>query len=323
MTNLSLLDKAYNTSTSSSYKKNGKSNSSVSFSLDLARGSSNTNDKDSYVSSPLPPAYSTTYTNTSPVNTSIISRLNKANEDTENEAEEERKSIDMIIKDAEENGITSTSHNDYPISVDTFTKTINIGGHTKGSSQISVNLSSGYRLEFDRENLDIIVGMLDLFSPEDINRILEAVQLDNITKSSEKEKDDNVDSFWNNAGQQLMQSLENSEKPPLETVEYDKENKSVVFVEKSIGNFPGDTPNDEETETKTTSKIITKPDGSRVLMVTITMGDKTFEKSIKLSDKKDNKELNTENTPNIPDNNIDSENSFIAKASEMAKLLIN
>lgn len=323
MTNLSLLDKAYNTSTSNSYKKNSKSNSSVSFSLDLARGSSNTNDKDSYVSSPLPPAYSTTYTNTSPVNTSIISRLNKANEDTKNEAEEERKSIDMIIKDAEENGITSTSHNDYPISVDTFTKTINIGGHTKGSSQISVNLSSGYRLEFDRENLDIIVGMLDLFSPKDINRILEAVQLDNITKSSEKEKDDNVDSFWNNAGQQLMQSLENSEKPPLETVEYDKENKSVVFVEKNIGNFPGDTPNDEETETKTTSKIITKPDGSRVLMVTITMGDKTFEKSIKLSDKKDKQELNTENTSNIPDNNIDSENSFNAKASEMEKLLIN
>lgn len=323
MTNLNLLDKAYNTSTSNSYKKNSKSNSSVSFSLDLAQGSRSTNDKDSYVSSPLPPAYSTTYTNTSPVNTSIISKLNKANEDTEAEAEEERKSIDMIIKDAEEKGITSTSHNDYPISVDTFTKTINIGGHTKGSSQISVNLTSGYRLEFDRENLDIIVGMLDLFSPEDINRILEAVQLDNITKSSEKEKDDNVDSFWNNAGQQLMQSLENSEKPPLETVEYDKENKSVVFVEKSIGNFPGDTPNDEETETKTTSKIITKPDGSRVLMVTITMGDKTFEKSIKLSDKKDNQELNTENTSNIPDNNIDSENSFNAKASEMEKLLIN
>lgn len=323
MTNLNLLDKAYNTSNSHSYNKNSKSNSSVSFSLDLAQSSKNTNNTDSYVNSPLPPAYSTTYTNTSPVNTSIITKLNKAKEDTENEAASERKSIDMIIKDAEENRVTSTSYNDYPITVDTFTKTVNIGGHTKGASQITVNLSSGYTLEFDRENLDIIVGMLDLFSPEDINRILEAIQLDNITKSSEKEKDDNVDSFWNNAGQQLMQSLENSEKPPLETVEYDKENMSAVTVEKNTGNLPGDASNTEDSETKTTSKIITKPDGSRILMITITMGDKTFEKSIKLSNKKDTQELNTENTSNIPDNNIDSENSINAKASDIEKLLIN
>lgn len=104
------------------------------------------------------------------------------------------KSFRQIEEIARESGDGKTGMATYkgvPIAFDFQNGIMTVGDMSAGNDIINVGkLSNGYAFSFNRDNIDDISKILDLFSPEDINKIMAAITTDNIAKSMEQEIED-------------------------------------------------------------------------------------------------------------------------------------
>lgn len=82
------------------------------------------------------------------------------------------------------------TYNGVPIVFDFQNSVMTVGDMSNGDIINVGKLSNGYAFSFNRNNIDDISKMLDLFSPEDINKIMAAITTDNIAKSMEQEIED-------------------------------------------------------------------------------------------------------------------------------------
>lgn len=201
------------------------------------------------------------------------------------------KSFSQVLEIAGRNGGTAT-HNGVSIGFDSERHQMNIGDTSNKGNVISVNLSNGWVLNFNRDNIDDVSKILDLFSPEDVRRIMEAITTDNMAKSMEKEIDDTEASVANVTADTAVQSRQISvdsitENPVnadvLSTADTEQTGSNTSAAESASDKSAsgGSDENDEESEVKT--EIVTNPDGSRKLVITTKIGDTETVTNIKLA----------------------------------------
>lgn len=173
------------------------------------------------------------------------------------------KSFSQVAKLAESNGGTAT-YNGVNIFFDSENQQMNVGDMSNKGSVITVALSNGWVLNFNRDNIDDIAKMLDLFSPEDVRRIMEAITKDNIAVSMQKEIDDAKASVASETADTAVQTGQ------------------ISAAESASGESAlGGSGSDEESEA--TTEIVTNPDGSRKLVITTKIGDTETVINIKLA----------------------------------------
>lgn len=266
------------------------SNTDINFNLEHGSNQKEQEKKDSYVKSLTSTDSAKELYNLSTLNISVSETLKAASTKKPEDALGSAKTIGMLIEKLKSYGSTPVKYNGIPLSLDTETNVLSIGGHAKGASQIRVdNLSIGVSLLFDRDNITQVSDMLDLFSPSDINKILEAIQLDNIATNTEKEKKENTESAYNEISDQLSSSPLTLSKD-VEIVDYNPNDISlgITFADKNSDTLPTIHKNTDKdknlTTSETTTRIHTDTNGTRFLVIRTTVGEQTFEKSIKLTE---------------------------------------
>lgn len=175
-----------------------------------------------------------------------------------------------------EKGQNTTAYQNVSLEVSGDNKKMIIGGGSSGST-IHVGLSNGWALEFDRDA--DISGLIDLFSPEDIKRIMEAIVKDNMAQSAQEELDDAKGSV----GELLNQDVSG-------TVVKDKNTQDTKAT---AGSKEAEKEGAEEAS-ETTSQIIVNADGSRQLVITTKVGDMEMLTKIELSQAKSSDKLKAE-----------------------------
>lgn len=179
------------------------------------------------------------------------------------------KSFDRVVANAQKYG-GSTTHNGVTISVNSKYKQMSVGNITPGN-YISVSLSNGWVFQFSRDSIDEVSKMLDIFSPEDITRIMESITKDNMGREMEKEIEDDKSKVSQLGTNQSMEETTASQviQPVPEAVEVDQD------------------PTSKEEETKVKSDIVVNADGSRQMVITVSAGDMEFITKIQLSPARD------------------------------------
>lgn len=180
------------------------------------------------------------------------------------------KSFSQVAELAEINGGTAT-YNGVNISFDSENQQMNVGDMSDTRNVITVALSNGGVLRFNTNNIDDISKMLDMFSPEDIKHIMEAITKHNIAVSMQKEIDD------------AKASVASETAETAETADTAVQTGQISAAESASGESApgGSSGNDDEPEV--TSEIITNPDGSRKLVITTKIGDMETVTNIKLA----------------------------------------
>lgn len=182
------------------------------------------------------------------------------------------------------------------ISVKRDTKELNIGDMSSGRV-ISVPLSNGYTLNFNRENIDDISKMLDLFTPEDINAILSAIHEDNIAMSAQQAIEEEESKVIKLAGNtENQKTVGNDENASAQKTDSSPELFKLLEdrdVEENPGSMEFTAQNrveKENEESETTSQILLRPDGTKELVITTSVGDMEFQTSFKISETEQGKE---------------------------------
>ena len=112
------------------------------------------------------------------------------------EALSECKSLGRLTEIAEENG-GSVTYNGVTLNFDRKNKKMCLGNMDSGDVINAGMLSNGYCFYFNRENIGDIAKILDLFSPEDVKRIMQAIAQDTKVQQMQKELDDEKNSIGN------------------------------------------------------------------------------------------------------------------------------
>ena len=76
---------------------------------------------------------------------------------------------------------------------DRKTDTLTLGDVSNENNCIRVGLSNGGSLLFNRDNTDSLMDAITMFSPEDQERIVRAIQIDNMAEKAKKEVEDSKD----------------------------------------------------------------------------------------------------------------------------------
>ena len=76
---------------------------------------------------------------------------------------------------------------------DRLTDTLTLGDVSNPDNCIRVGLSNGGSLLFNRDDTGSLMNAIDMFSPEDQDKIMKAIQLDNMTKKAEQEAEDSLE----------------------------------------------------------------------------------------------------------------------------------
>lgn len=105
------------------------------------------------------------------------------------EALSECKSIGRLTEIAEENG-GSVTYNGVTLNFDMKTQKMCLGNMDSGDVINAGVLSNGYCFYFNRENIGDIAKILDLFSPEDVNKIMAAIETDNMADRMKNQVED-------------------------------------------------------------------------------------------------------------------------------------
>ena len=99
--------------------------------------------------------------------------------------------VEEIARKSGDGKTGMATYNGVPIAFDFQNGIMTVGDMSAGNDIINVGkLSNGYAFSFNRDNIGDISKILDLFSPEDINKIMAAITTDNIAKSMEQEIED-------------------------------------------------------------------------------------------------------------------------------------
>lgn len=151
-------------------------------------------------------------------------------------------------------------HNGVVLAVDTTRSIISIGDVSNPDNVFRVGLSTGYTLKVNWDNITDLAKSLDLFTPEDVKRILHALQ----TSKHSKEKLGELEELYSKICEQLEKNTSEG------TRETDVKSKSQKNAENS---------------SETTNQVVLKPDGTRILVITTTTaGGMTTTTSLKLSE---------------------------------------
>lgn len=105
------------------------------------------------------------------------------------EALSECRSLGRLTEIAEENGGTVT-YNGVTLNFDQEKQQMCLGNMNSGDVINAGVLSNGYCFYFNRENIGDLAKILDLFSPEDVNKIMTAIQTDNMADQIKNETED-------------------------------------------------------------------------------------------------------------------------------------
>ncbi len=200
------------------------------------------------------------------------------------------KSFSQLLEISGSNGGTAT-HNGVAIGFDSERKQMNIGDTSNKGNVISVNLSNGWVLNFNRDNIDDVSKILDLFSPEDIRRIMEAITIDKMAQSKQIEIEDAKAAVASKTADTAAQSGQISEETLAEnpvntdvlTMKDTKKDGSNTSASKSAGKSASDCTDEYEEESEVKTEIITNPDGSRKLVITTKIGNTVTVTNIKLA----------------------------------------
>lgn len=138
-----------------------------------------------------------------------------------------------------------------------------LGDMTNANDVITVPLSRGGCLKVNRNNLSDLAKAITMFSPEDRNRIMRAIQLDKKVQQLKQEIEDEKSSIGEHLQEQAVET---------QTQEQPKEqDTSTAAFEEGGGDM----------------HVIVKPDGTRILVITTKVGDIEMQTSIKLSEEND------------------------------------
>lgn len=74
--------------------------------------------------------------------------------------------------------------------VDENSKSLNLGDTSKKENVLSIPLSGGGCLNVNRDSISSLASAIGMFSPEDINRILNAITVDTMVQKAQKEIED-------------------------------------------------------------------------------------------------------------------------------------
>lgn len=99
------------------------------------------------------------------------------------------KSIGRLTEIAEEYGGTVT-YNGVTLNFNRENKKMCLGNMDSGDVLNAGVLSNGYCFYFNRENIGDLAKILDLFSPEDVNKIMTAIETDNMADRMKNEIED-------------------------------------------------------------------------------------------------------------------------------------
>lgn len=99
------------------------------------------------------------------------------------------KSIGRLTEIAEEYGGTVT-YNGVTLNFNSENKKMCLGNMDSGDVLNAGVLSNGYCFYFNRENIGDLAKILDLFSPEDVNKIMTAIETDNMADRMKNEIED-------------------------------------------------------------------------------------------------------------------------------------
>lgn len=191
-------------------------------------------------------------------------------------AGENANTFDQVVQ-LVKNGQNTTAYQN--VSVNTDDKKMSIGGMQ--GHIITVGLSNGWALEFSREDIDQVAGMIDIFSPEDVRRIMEAITKDSMVQSTQDEMEEDKASLG-----KIAEKAEETQK----TVAGDTK-KSEAATEAT------EETEEAEEESEVTSQVVVNADGSRHLVITTQIGDMEVMTKVSLSPSKPDEKFQEEIKP--------------------------
>lgn len=189
-----------------------------------------------------------------------------------------KKSLDQLIREGDAAADHVVTYNGVAMAIDSENQKISVGD-TVNERSINVSLSNGYTLSFTRDSIDSISQMLDLFTPEDINKIMEAITIDNMTTSVEEENE------------QLKDKAAQGKTGAADASESSEESETVETKNMDFRPVEDEEGQDSE-DSKTKSEIVVNADGSRQLVITTKVGNAEMVTKIELSPAKDEGSLN-------------------------------
>lgn len=145
---------------------------------------------------------------------------------------------------------------------DEQSNSICLGDVSNPDNVITVPLSNGGCLKVNRDNLDDLAKAITMFSAEDRNRIMRAIQADKKVQQLKQEIEDEKSSVGERLQGQEQANAANTQEQPKE------QDTTTASIEEDGGD----------------SHIIVKPDGTRILVITTKIGGLETQMSIKLSD---------------------------------------
>lgn len=207
--------------------------------------------------------------------------------------------IEKLAKESSIDGKTGTAnYKGVDIQFNFFYKTMSIG-NMGGENVINVGqLSNGYNFSFNLDNLDAVIEVLDIFSPEDINKIMQAITEHKMKNNMEREIED-TDALVGQLGaetegqtveagsrtdaadppqEETAQLGEIAQQSRLEDLFADQEDKTADAG--GLGEAAGE---EEEEKKEVTSEIVVNSDGTRNLIITTTIGDEQIITKMPLS----------------------------------------
>lgn len=118
--------------------------------------------------------------------------------------------------------------------VDNLRKQIFFGDMAQGQKILSVTLSTGYTLKVNWNNIDDLAKCLDLFSPEDVNRIMNAIAIQSRIDQIQTGKDI-LKNMERNVKNNAKEKAEEKEKQLEELKKKLQESKLTALELKKLG----------------------------------------------------------------------------------------
>lgn len=186
---------------------------------------------------------------------------------------------------ADENGIIE--YNGVRFHCDYENGALCLGDMSNKKNVISIPLSGGGVLRVNKNNIDSLAKAIGMFSPEDVNRILRAIAQFNKVQQVEHELDEEGDSVGKATEEHMDQQAGAGS-----AQENREENQTGSAEMEQTDVYTGEGKAEAEEESRVQSEIIQKPDGSRVLMVTMEVNGVQTTTSVRISDPDDSDQDN-------------------------------
>lgn len=197
-------------------------------------------------------------------------------------------------------------YNGVPINFDFKNNSISVGNVQSGDVIHVGELSNGYSFSFNMDNVDAVIGMLDLFSPEDVNKIMAAITEHNMAERAEEEIEEDKSKTPENA-REAEETEEARQTAAKETAGSfgkitdadagetgSRAARAGELTEKPEGleALGGGSEDQEDEEKQVESTVVTNPDGSRQLVIRVKIGDSEVMTKVELTPKRGMREYN-------------------------------